>query len=125
MMEQMEKQKIEVAKEEKIAGAEKAKAEDASSVAGAIKADCDKALAEVIPIYEAALSAVKQLSGSDVSEMKAIREASDTIKVVAETLCLFFEVKPDKIKGMTAAEGTILNYWDPCKKKVLTSTLLK
>lgn len=43
-MEQMEKQKIEVAKEEKIALVEKSKAEEASSIAGAIKADCDKAL---------------------------------------------------------------------------------
>jgi len=98
-MEQMEKQKIEVAKEEKIASAEKSKAEEASTIAAGIKAECDKALAEVIPIYEAALSAVKQLSGSDVTEMKSMSNPSDTVRVVAKTLCLFFDVKPDKKRG--------------------------
>lgn len=125
MMEQMEKQKIEVAKEEKIASAEKSKAEEASNIAAGIKAECDKALAEVIPIYEAALSAVKQLSGSDVTEMKSMSNPSDTVRVVAKTLCLFFDVKPDKKRGQTAAEGVKEDYWDPCKKKVLNASLLK
>jgi len=95
----MEKQKIEVAKEEKIASAEKSKAEEASSAAGAIKADCDKALAEVIPIYEAALAAVKSLNASDVSEMKAMQNPSDTVRLVSKTLCLFFDVKPIRTRG--------------------------
>lgn len=57
--------------------------------------------------------------------MKAIQIPSETVKVVAKTLCLFFDVKPIKTRGQTAAEGTKEDYWDPCKKKVLTSGLLK
>lgn len=47
---------------------------------------------------------------------------TEPVKLVAKTLCLFFNIKPAKVGQGAAA---VMDYWEPCKKNILTSALLK
>jgi hypothetical protein len=47
-------------------------------------------LQKVTPIYEAAVKAVNSLKGSDVTELKGFKTVTEPVKLVAKTLCLFF-----------------------------------
>lgn len=99
-------------------------AKQQKSLAEAKNAECEYALNKVTPIYEAAVKAVNSLNGGDVTEMKGFKTVSEPVKLVARTLCLFFHTKPAKIKD-PSGRGTVDDYWEPCKKNILTAALLK
>jgi hypothetical protein len=67
------------------------------------------------------VKAVKSLQGSDVTELKGFKSVTEPVKLVAKTLCLFFDVKPAMVM-----EGRVKvpDYWEPCKKNILTAALL-
>lgn len=67
-----------------------------------------------MPIYNKAIKAVKDLKGSDVTEMKGTKVPSAGLLLIAKVLCLFFDIKPKIIRGQTAAEGNKEDYWEPC-----------
>jgi len=50
---------------------------------------------------------------------------SEPVKLVAKTLCLFFNFKPVKIKDPNGGNKMVDDYWEAAKKNVLTSALLK
>jgi dynein heavy chain len=125
MMVDITKQKKEVAEKTTEVEAEEAVAKEKSESSAIIEADCKNELARVEPIYKAAISAVKELDKSDIVEIRGVAKPSDGVKLVAKSLCILFNVKPDKIRGQTAKEGTQLDYWIPCQKKLLTPQLLK
>lgn len=49
---------------------------------------------------------------------------SDPVKLVAKTLCLFLFVKPAMVASADG-KSKVPDYWEPCKKNILTATLLK
>jgi dynein heavy chain len=81
-------------------------------------------LQKVTPIYEGAVKAVNSLKGSDVTELKNFKTATPPVQLVAKALCLFFNTKPNMVAGPDG-KTKVPEYWDPCKKNVLTSALLK
>lgn len=103
---------------------EEESAKQQKSLAEAKNAECEFALQKVIPIYEGAVKAVNGLQGSDVTELKGFKTATDPVKLVAKTLCLFFNTKPTMVTGPDG-KTKVPDYWDACKKNILTSTLLK
>lgn len=109
---------IEVEAEAKECGEKKETAEG-------IEADCKAELAKVEPILKKAMRAVGDLSPGDIVEIRGIAKPSAGVVLVIKTLCMLFDIKPDKVRGATAKEGVELNYWDPAKKKLLTPKLLK
>jgi len=109
---------IEVEAEAKECGEKKETAEG-------IEADCKSELAKVEPILKKAMRAVADLSSSDIVEIRGIGKPSAGVLLVTKTLCLLFDVKPDKKRGQTAKEGIQYDYWEPAKKKLLTAKLLK
>ena len=70
-------------RQRKIAGEEAASAKEQKDKATIIKDDCDKALAQVMPIYHSAMKAVKALSAADVTELKAVKKPSAGMLLVA------------------------------------------
>lgn len=59
-----------------------------------------------------------------MTELKGFKTATPPVKLVAKALCLFFNAKPVKVSndgGKTKED----DYWEPCKKNILTATLLK
>ena len=109
---------IEVEAEAKECGEKKETAEG-------IETDCKAELAKVEPILKRAMRAVAELSNSDIVEIRGVAKPSAGVLLVIKTLCLLFDVKPEKKRGQTAKEGIELNYWDPAKKKLLSPKLLK
>lgn len=94
------------------------------SIAEAKNAECEYELAKVTPIYEAAVKAVNSLSGNDVTELKGFKTVSEPVKLVARTLCMFFNTKPSMVTGPDG-KTKVADYWEPCKKNILTAALLK
>jgi dynein heavy chain len=101
---EIELQRKEVEKEKKIAGEQAALAKEEKDKATLIKEDCDRALEKVMPIYNKAMKAVSQLKASDVTEMKGTKSPSAGLLLVAQVLCLIFNVKPKVIRAQTAKE---------------------
>ena len=121
----LEKQKKIVAEKTKEVEAEAKECGEKKEVAEGIESDCKAELAKVEPILKKAMRAVSELSNSDIVEIRGIAKPSSGVLLVIKTLCLLFDIKPDKVRGATAKEGVQLNYWDPAKKKLLTPKLLK
>ena len=91
--------------------------------AAEIEADCKAELAKVEPIYREAVDAVKKLESSDITEVKQTQNPNEGTRTVIQTLCMLFEIKPDKIRGQTAKEQTQYDYWKPAQKNILNSKL--
>jgi hypothetical protein len=64
------------------------------------------------------------LNGADVTELKGFKSVSEPVKLVAKTLCIFFKQKPSMVTGPDG-KTKVADYWEPCKKSILTATLLK
>ena len=124
MMQDIEKQKKFVAEKTKEVEAEeniaKAKKEDADF----IQKDCQDALQKVMPIYNAAMKAVDDLNKNDITEVKSIQKPPEGAKAVMKTLCIMFNIQPEKVKGPNLKE-VVYDYWEPSKKKLLNAELLK
>ncbi len=125
MMQEIEKQKKFVAEKTKEVEAEETVAKAKKQDADSIQRDCEEELAKVEPIYQAAMKAVGELSKNDITEIKSFKEPPLGAKAVMKTMCILYNVNGEKIKGLPAKQGPQYDYWEPAKKKVLTSDLLK
>jgi dynein heavy chain len=123
MMINIEKSKKIVQEKTKEVEAEETIAKSKLEAANTIKADCDEALKKVMPIYHAAMRAVSELDKNDITEIKGFKSPPPGAVLVIKTLCIMFNTPPEKVK---AADGksTVLDYWEPAKKKLLNPQLL-
>ena len=121
----VEEQKKEVDIISKDVAKEEASASEKTQHAQGIEKDCQEALNKVRPIYEKAVNAVKDLNKGDIVELRGISKPSDGVKLVIQTLCIIFSIKPVKVKGQTAKEGVTWDYWSVAQKQLLTPNLLK
>lgn len=83
-----------------------------------IATSCQKDLAQALPALEAALTALKSLKQSDISEIKAMKKPPDAVKLVLEAVCLMMAVKPDKVKEPGSIKK-VDDYWGPAQKHLL------
>ena len=77
-----------------------------------------------MPIYNAAMKAVDDLNKNDITETKGFQKPPEPAKAVMKTLCIMFNVQPEKVKGANVREVQY-DYWEPAKKKLLNADLLK
>ena len=75
-----------------------------------------------MPIYNAAIRAVQQLKKDDITELKNFAKPPPAAIIVVQTLCMMFGVSGKKVG---TGKDAVLDYWEPGKKQVLTSDLLK
>lgn len=127
---EVEAKKVEVDKEVAEVNIEASKASEEAAKAGAIEADCNAALQQVMPIYYRAVAAVEKLSASDVKEMSVIVQASPGLKIVAQSLCYFFiedglRDKQYLVRKDKPSDPDTYDYWPHCKKKVLGGKVLQ
>lgn len=59
-----------------------------------------------------------------MTELKGFKTVSEPVKLVARTLCMFFNTKPIMVAGPDG-KTKVADYWEPCKKNILTAALLK
>lgn len=98
--------------EREVCNSQKAEAEK-------IAASCQKDLDQALPALEAAISALKSLKQSDITEIKAMKKPPDAVKLVLEAVCLMMAVKPEKIKDPAGGMKKIEDYWGPAQKHLL------
>jgi dynein heavy chain len=96
---------------------EEAEAKAQADLAKAIQAECQKDLSAAMPALEAAMDALSRLSKADVVEVKAMNNPPTGVVLVAEALCIMFEVPPKKEKSPDG-KTKIENYWEPAKKSL-------
>jgi len=124
MVVEIDKQQKEVAEFTKEVAAEELVASAKKEEADSIQKDCELALSKVMPIYNAAVKAVNELSKNDITEIRGFQTPPPGAIAVMESLCILFSVNPVKEKGGNIKEVK-WNYWEPAKKSVLTADLLK
>ncbi|CAF0758924.1 unnamed protein product [Brachionus calyciflorus] len=71
------------------------KAKEAKAIADDAQRDLDEAL----PALDAALASLKSLNRNDVTEVKAMRNPPDGVKLVMEAVCIMKKVAPKKVAG--------------------------
>lgn len=124
MMINIEKSKKVVQEKTKEVEAEETIAKSKLENANAIKTDCDEALKKVMPIFHAAMRAVQDLDKNDITEIKGFKSPPPGAVLVIKTLCIMFNIPGEKVKAPNGKD-TVLDYWEPAKKKLLTPELLK
>lgn len=124
MMINIEKSKKLVQEKTKEVEAEETVAKGKLDNANTIKTDCDEALKKVMPIYHAAMRAVQELDKNDITEIKGFKVPPVGAVLVIKTLCIMFNIPGEKVKAPNGKD-TVLDFWEPAKKKLLTPELLK
>lgn len=94
--------------------ADEAVANEQASSAKAIKDECDSDLAEAMPILKAALAALDTITSSDISNVKAMKQPPQPVKLVMESICVMKGVKPDKVNDSSGKK--VEDYWKPSLK---------
>jgi dynein heavy chain len=117
MMVVIEKNQKEAAVTKANVEVEEASANEQAASANAMKADCQKDLDEAIPALNAAVAALSSLSKSDLVEVKAMKTPPNGVLLVAEALCIMFNVKPAKVKAPDG-RGKVDDFWEPSKKQL-------
>lgn len=69
-------------------------AEAAAAAANAIKTECEAALAEAIPILEAAICALDTIKPADIKLVQSFKNPPGTVKLVMEAVCVMLDIKP-------------------------------
>eukprot|EP00762_Andalucia_godoyi_P002660 ANDGO_03360.mRNA.1 Dynein-1-beta heavy chain len=80
-----------------------------------IRDECEQDLAKALPALEAALAALRSLDRSKIAEVKAMKNPSEGVRLVMETVCHMFDVPPSKIS--TDVPGKYIeDFWGPSQK---------
>lgn len=77
-----------------------------------------------MPIYHAAMKAVNDLDKNDITEIRGFKSPPPGAVLVMKTMCIMFNVQPEKVKNANVKE-VVYDYWEPAKKKLLGPDLLK
>lgn len=99
MVQDIDKQKKFVAEKTKEVEAEETIAKGKKEESDAIQRDCEQELSKVMPIYNMAMKAVSDLDKNDITEMRGIQKPTEGAKAVMKTMCILFEVAPEKIRS--------------------------
>lgn len=97
--------------------ADEAVAQKAADESNAIKTDCEKELAVAMPILREAEDALKCIKPSDISNIKALKNPPEMVRIVMEAVCILLEKKPER-KMNTETNKAELLYW-PTSQKIL------
>jgi dynein heavy chain len=98
---------------------EEAKCGEQAASAGAMKADCEKDLAEAIPALEGAINALKTLSKGDIVEVKAMKKPPPGVKLTMTAVCMMFNIKPNMVKDPEGGTRKVADFWEPAQKQLL------
>ncbi|KAL3318377.1 Dynein heavy chain 1, axonemal [Cichlidogyrus casuarinus] len=111
----------EIARDSKIAeetasvvGKEEEAASKKAKECQAIKDDAQHDLDEALPALEASLEALNALNKNDIVEVRAMMRPPEGVRLVMETVCIMFDVKPKKVPGEKPGQK-IDDYWEPGK----------
>ncbi|GFR52768.1 hypothetical protein Agub_g15379 [Astrephomene gubernaculifera] len=126
LMATVSKEKTEVVEPKKaIVDQDVKRAEGAAAAANAIKTECEDALAEAIPILEAAISALDTIKPADIKLVQSFKNPPSTIKLVMEAVCVLLDIKPQRIKDPSGSGKMIDDYWGSAQKLLADPLFVK
>lgn len=80
-----------------------------------LKEECEKDLAQAIPVLEDALQALNTLKPADITLVKSMKNPPNVIKLVMAAVCVMKGLPADRIAD--PATGKMINdYWGPSKR---------
>eukprot|EP01029_Cantina_marsupialis_P013888 TRINITY_DN307_c2_g5_i1.p1 TRINITY_DN307_c2_g5~~TRINITY_DN307_c2_g5_i1.p1 ORF type:complete len:1977 (+),score=578.12 TRINITY_DN307_c2_g5_i1:155-5932(+) len=91
-------------------------AEAKAAEVNAMKEDCAADLAKALPALDAAIKALNTLKPSDIANVKAMSNPPAGVKLVMESVCIMFQIRPDKIKDPEGGLRRVDDFWGPSKK---------
>lgn len=115
----VEAEALEAQKVKDVVSADEAVAKKAADEASAIAADCKQKLDEAMPLKRKAEEAVKCINKGMIAEIKAMKKPPDDVRVVLQTVCLLFELKPTR-EVNPETQKAWWNYW-PTSVKMITN----
>lgn len=112
----IQRETVEVTRQQDIISADEAIANDAARAAVAIKDECDSDLRTALPVLESAIAALDTLKPADITIVKSMKNPPSGVKLVLEAVCVLRDLKPEKkpdAKGKMADD-----YW-PASMRML------
>lgn len=107
----VERESQEVAAFEKIVKKDEEAAMVVAADANAIRAECDANLQQVMPVLNAATTALNTLTNQDIQIVKSMKNPPAGVKLVMEAICIMKDVKADRVPG--DAGRMVEDYWKP------------
>lgn len=80
-----------------------------------LKVECEKDLAQAIPVLEEAIGALNTLKPTDIIIVKSMKNPPETVKLVMAAVCVIKGITPDRVTD-TATGKKVFDYWGPSKK---------
>jgi dynein heavy chain len=121
----IQKESIEVEKKRTLVSADEEVANKKASEAKAIKDECEADLAEAIPALESAMEALDTLKPADITNVKALKNPPNAVRLVMEAICVMKAVKPARIKDPAGSGKMVDDFWGPSQKLLGDSHFLQ
>ncbi|PNH03664.1 Dynein heavy chain 7, axonemal [Tetrabaena socialis] len=126
LMNTVSKEKTEVVEPKKaIVDEDVKKAEVSAAASNAIRLECEDALADAIPILEAAIHALDTIKPADIKLVQSFKNPPSTIKLVMEAVCILLDIKPQRIKDTSGSGKMIEDYWGSAQKLLADPMFVK
>jgi len=120
----VEGEAVEAEKIKVVVAADEAVAAKAAAEANAIKEDCEKQLAEAMPILKAAEKALECITANDVTNAKKMLKPPEDQRMVLAAVCVLFGHKPEA-KMNQETQKKEFDYWPVAIKMMNSGTFLK
>ena len=105
-----------VREKQKTVGAEAAVAQVEADKVQATKDDVQNDLAEAIPALNDAVKALDTIKPNDINELKGLKKPPATVKLVCEAVCVYLDIKPQRIPDPEDPSKRIMDFWGPSQK---------
>lgn len=103
---------------------EEAIASKAADEANAIKTDCEKELAEAMPVLIAAEKALSCITKNDITFLKKLPQPPEDAKMVLSAVCVLMGIKPDG-KMDPNTQKKVYDFWPVAVKMMNSDNFLK
>lgn len=97
-----------VRKDEEVANVQAAAAQE-------LKGECEKDLAQAIPVLEEALGALNTLKPADITLVRSMKNPPAVVKLVLAAVCVMKGIPPERVSD-PATGKKVNDYWGPSKK---------
>ncbi|GMI06146.1 hypothetical protein TrVE_jg2421 [Triparma verrucosa] len=114
-----------VREKQKVVGAEAAVAQVEADKVQVEKDSVQADLAEAIPALNDAIKALDTIKPADINELKGLKKPPATVKLVCEAVCIFLEIKPQRIPDPEDTSKRIQDYWGPSQTMLGEKTFIQ
>ncbi|XP_046384032.1 dynein axonemal heavy chain 12-like [Ischnura elegans] len=115
MLEAIEKETAALEKASVVIKEDEIEANEKAKEAQELKDDCEKDLAQVIPILEGAVKSLNTLKPADITLVKSMKNPPEAVKLVMAAVCVMLDIKPDRLNEDSSGKK-VTDYWGPSKK---------